>query len=168
MRKGGDLDPRIVAHVGAVVKELVENRYGGSQTMAAEATGISQGQISDLINRKPGKLGLHTLLALREHTGRSLDDILGLDNPGSSRSAERIVQAAEKAIADLRTEIAAVSRAPLERRVALKDDVSRVERRQRAHQYMTRQSEEFRAKSNARRTAAEAKAAAKAAARSKG
>lgn len=58
------------------LERFIEERYGGNQTAAAKAIGVTQGHISAMIlgNRGPG---LNTLLELRLATGMTIDSMLG-------------------------------------------------------------------------------------------
>lgn len=81
------LEHRFVEHFAAIVREIVDRDFRdrpedatGNQRRAAKHLGISQAQISDFYNLRPGKgVGVSTLLALRRYTSRTLDDLLGLD-----------------------------------------------------------------------------------------
>jgi len=74
----------MMKHVGAIVAELVTTKFGNNQTRAAKALDCSQSHISAMVTGVRGP-GLNTLLALRDYTGRSIDDLLGLDTtPGDA------------------------------------------------------------------------------------
>jgi len=72
---------RVCKVMTAVVNEL----FSGNQTHASRALGISQPQISDVMSMKSGKVGLATLLALRDYTGLPIERLLGLRPPKSHR-----------------------------------------------------------------------------------
>ncbi|HYE91591.1 MAG TPA: hypothetical protein VEA38_11255 [Terriglobales bacterium] len=68
--------------VGDLIRSIVENDFGGLQNKAAEALDLSPAHLSLLLQecntRGPG---IATLLAIHDHTGLSIDEILGLELP---------------------------------------------------------------------------------------
>ncbi len=60
-----------------VLTNWVNDKCDGSQTRAKALLGVSQGHISAMMNGTRGP-GLNALLALREQTGLTTDEILGL------------------------------------------------------------------------------------------
>lgn len=79
----------MVMHVSGIVRDIVVKEFADNQRAAARALKISQPQISDLYNAKAGKgIGLPTLLALRNHTKKSLDELLGLSGVAALTDAQ--------------------------------------------------------------------------------
>lgn len=76
-------------HFGRVLRAWVDDVHGGNQTAAAKQLGVTQGHISAMIlgNRGPG---LNTLIMLREKTGRSIVEMLGLGPPPAEELSERL------------------------------------------------------------------------------
>jgi len=74
-------------HVGAAFREqlrlYVEREFGGNQSSAGKALGFTQSHISSLISGKRS-IGLPILLQLRDKTGRSIDEWLGLSPSAAS------------------------------------------------------------------------------------
>jgi plasmid maintenance system antidote protein VapI len=76
------IDPRLMTNVSTLVRDIVDRQFDGNQHAAARAIRITQAQVSNLYNNKAGLgVGLRTLLALRDFTGKSLDELLGLAAP---------------------------------------------------------------------------------------
>lgn len=71
------IDSDALEHFGRELGRWVQEAHAGNQTAAGRALGLSQGHISAMIAGVRGP-GLPTLIALREKTGRSIDDLLGL------------------------------------------------------------------------------------------
>jgi len=112
-----DIPKKVVEAVSRVVAKILADDFGGvekwgAQSRAEEATGISQTQISDLVRGKVGKLGLGTVLALREYLksrGRphSVDEILGFSGATSAQPLEELLRNAASTIETERAEAAA-------------------------------------------------------------
>ena len=71
------LDSEMAERVARSVERMVDDRFLGNRSAAAEALGISQPHLSNIINRKTS-VGIVFLLKLRQVSGRSLDDLLEL------------------------------------------------------------------------------------------
>lgn len=84
MRRTKRIDQHILEHFGRQLDEWVRDAHGGNQTSTGKALGLSQGHISAMIQGARGP-GLPTLIALREKTGRSIDDLLGLSKAPTAR-----------------------------------------------------------------------------------
>jgi transcriptional regulator with XRE-family HTH domain len=77
--------------VGAVIAEVVREQFAGNQSRAAEALGLSQSHLSNLMSGRSGRgVGLPVLLILREKTNRSIDDILGLTGTPEEMSISQL------------------------------------------------------------------------------
>ena len=93
--------------VTRALEQLIAEKYTDadgkqwSQRRLEEAIGISQSQISDIINGKGAGIG--ALIALSEATGRGIDDLLGIQR-GSPEHAllEAIVDRVEELLAAFR------------------------------------------------------------------
>lgn len=60
----------------ALLREIITKDFDGGLTKAAEKLGVTHATVSDVLNGKRG-VGQKLLNGLAEHTGRSLDDLLG-------------------------------------------------------------------------------------------
>lgn len=86
----------------------MKERFEGNQTAAARALGVSQPYLNQLVTssmkgegRGPG-LGI--LLLMREKTGRSIEELLGLPPPPADELLERLRMTADLEIARIRAE----------------------------------------------------------------
>jgi len=71
-----------VEQVRRLTGRLLADEFEGNQSLMARALGISPSTINHLMNRKDERgPGLLFVLALRDHTGMTLDEILGLAPP---------------------------------------------------------------------------------------
>lgn len=75
--KTKSVSPGVLAAFSSVLREWMDERHGGNQTHAARALGVSQSHISAMLIGARGP-GLNTLILMREQTGKSLDQMLGL------------------------------------------------------------------------------------------
>lgn len=62
----------------AVLKKWVDEEYKGNQTHAGKALGVTQSHVSAMLNGVRGP-GLNTLILMRDKTGYTIDQMLGLD-----------------------------------------------------------------------------------------
>lgn len=60
----------------ALLREIIAKDFDGGLTKAAERLGVAHATISDVLSGKRG-VGQKLLSGLAEHTGRSLDDLVG-------------------------------------------------------------------------------------------
>lgn len=71
-------------HFARVLRKWVEESCGNSQSEAKRRTGINQSHISAMIRAEsPKRPGLKVLMAIREATGMSIDELLGLGPPST-------------------------------------------------------------------------------------
>lgn len=63
----------------AALRRVVQEDFGGNGTKAAEALGISQPHLSNMLSNANRGPGVEVLLKLREYTGRSIDELLGFE-----------------------------------------------------------------------------------------
>jgi DNA-binding Lrp family transcriptional regulator len=88
----------MTARIADILREVVNDQYGGNQTRAADEWGVSQSHLSNLMNKKSGRgIGLRILLVLHEKTGRSLDDLVGLSTPPEDRVVHQMAKMLEEA-----------------------------------------------------------------------
>lgn len=90
------------------LRRLMVERWDDKQTRAAEALKVSQSLLS-LALRPGGGVGAKLLFAMREATGMSLDEILGMSQRSGQPSLEQI---AEAVASRLRPDMAAACRIP--------------------------------------------------------
>jgi hypothetical protein len=95
------LDPKTADRIRDAIREVVRERFNGNQRAAADALDISPPHLSDILN-KNRDAGTNTLISLRNMTGRSLDEILGLPPLRPGETEQRLSQV-EKALAKLAT-----------------------------------------------------------------
>lgn len=60
----------------ALLREIIAQDFDGGLSKAAEKLGVTHATVSDVLNGKRG-VGQKLLNGMAEHTGRSLDDLLG-------------------------------------------------------------------------------------------
>ena len=65
-----------------VLTGICARDFGGTVTAMAEAYGVHQSQLNDLIRKKKGA-GIRFLTVLRDKTGLSIDTLLGLEVTGT-------------------------------------------------------------------------------------
>lgn len=80
MTSGKSMDIVSSARVKKLLVALIETQFGGKQTTAAKALGVSQSHISGVISGRTGP-GMNLLVALRDWTGLSIDALLDLPPP---------------------------------------------------------------------------------------
>jgi transcriptional regulator with XRE-family HTH domain len=73
------VEARYIASVARHVRRFIDERHNGNQSRAAEALGVSQGHLSQIVNAAERGPGLPFLVALRNKTGTPIDDLLGLE-----------------------------------------------------------------------------------------
>ncbi len=80
--------------------------YDRNQTSMAKAWGVSQSQLSQILSGKGRGAGVAVLVRIRQHTGLTLDELLGLaeTSPVVDAGVERVVSAVEKAISEIAKE----------------------------------------------------------------
>lgn len=90
-------------HFGRVLRAWVDDVHDGNQTAAAKQLGVTQGHISAMIlgNRGPG---LNTLILMREKTGKSIDEMLGLGPPPAEELAARLQASFDLEVARFRAD----------------------------------------------------------------
>lgn len=88
------IPPEMFERVSKLVDELVRTRFDNNQTYAARELECSPGTVSAMINKTRGP-GLNTLLALRDITGRSIDDILGLEPTPADKAIRELRESVE-------------------------------------------------------------------------
>src|SRR4051812_13812967 len=71
------VEREVAEHFSGEVARLVRERYDGNQSLAARSLGMTQSHISSIITGTRGP-GLNALLMMRNITGRSIDELLGL------------------------------------------------------------------------------------------
>jgi predicted transcriptional regulator len=81
----------------------VRESCDGNQTRAAKLLGVSQGHISAMILGTRGP-GLNAILALRDRTGISTDELLGLGPPATEALTERLRASFDMEVARFRSE----------------------------------------------------------------
>jgi transcriptional regulator with XRE-family HTH domain len=112
------LPPEMRARVIAAVEGLIARYPGKTLRQVADIVGIDQPSLSAM--RHGRSIGIQALLKLRDATGDTLDEILGLDPPRTAKRAEAAPPAApevvlagiEASLAELRRQYAAQSSAP--------------------------------------------------------
>lgn len=79
--RGRAIDARYRTHLASTLRRIIDTDFGGNQTAAGKEMHISQGQISQMLMGPRGikGVGLGSLLRLREYSGMSLDELLGLE-----------------------------------------------------------------------------------------
>lgn len=70
------LEPVLADSVRVELRQIISERYG-TQLAASKAFGMSQSHLSEILGGTRGP-GLNFMIRLRELTGRSIDDLLGL------------------------------------------------------------------------------------------
>lgn len=97
------VDRDLVEHLAREVKRIVDADFGGVQRAAEKRLRISQSHLSQLIRGEHGARGpgLQVLLKLREYSGKSIDELLGLpplksETEQPSSVEDRIAQLEER------------------------------------------------------------------------
>lgn len=103
------IDRRYIEHFATELRRFSDALYDGNDTRAAAALGISQAHFSHLVSAKsqgPGSRGpgLSVLLLMRQRTGRSIDELLGLPPPSADELMERLRASFELEIARFRAD----------------------------------------------------------------
>lgn len=88
---------------GRALTKWVNEAHGGNQTHASKVLGISPGHISAMMSGARGP-GLNALLALREKTGLSADELLGLGPPDVDALVAKLQSTFELGTARLKAE----------------------------------------------------------------
>jgi predicted transcriptional regulator len=114
----------VLDHFARELTQWVAESCDGNQSRAARVLGVSQGHVSAMMSGDRGP-GLNAILALREQTGKSLDELLGVGPPPAEQLTERYKASLEmdvarsKAQAKLALEEARVMRSEAERLLKL-------------------------------------------------
>lgn len=98
-KRGSGLTPEQAKHLASEIKPHLD-RFQGNGTALAKAWGVSQSQLSQIINATGRGAGVAVLTRIRLATGRTLDDLLGLPPLGPNID-DRIRKAVEKALDDI-------------------------------------------------------------------
>jgi len=72
------LEERYARHLAAVLRPIVESRFGGNATAAARAMNVAQSHLAQILAAKGRGAGVNVLIRLRAFTGLTLDELLGL------------------------------------------------------------------------------------------
>jgi len=83
------------------VSDLIARDFRGSQSAAARRIGLSQSHMSALVSGTERGVGVAALLRLREYTGLTLDELLGLGPPPPRAEPEPVPDPLESRIRDL-------------------------------------------------------------------
>jgi len=82
VRRTKALDEKRNTAARRFIQVLVDRKYDGNVSRAAEAWGVAQPTIADFLNPKKGKgVGINVLDAIAEHEGLFIDEILGRPIP---------------------------------------------------------------------------------------
>ncbi len=76
-KRGTGLTEEQAAHLAGVLRPYLD-RYEGNGTRLARAMDVSQSQLSQLLSGRGRGAGVAVLCRIRQFTGISIDDILGL------------------------------------------------------------------------------------------
>lgn len=98
-KRGTGLTADQAKHLASEIKPHLE-RFDGNGTALAKAWGVSQSQLSQIINATGRGAGVSVLCRIRLATGRTIDDLLGLPALGPTID-DRIRRAVDKALDDL-------------------------------------------------------------------
>lgn len=71
------LERRYAEHLARELKRILDERFGGNQTRASAAMGISQSHLSQILAGDGA--GIAVLIKVRAYTRVSLEDLLGLE-----------------------------------------------------------------------------------------
>jgi hypothetical protein len=93
----------VLDHFARELGAWVEKVCEGNQTRAAKMLGVSQGHISAMMLGTRGP-GLNALLALREQTGKTADELLGLGPAPADALTERLRASFDLEVARFRAE----------------------------------------------------------------
>ena len=96
--RGTGLTEKQAQHLAEELRAYL-SRYDNNQTAMAKAWGISQPQLSQIIAGSGRGAGVAVLCRLRMHTGKSIDDLLGLPPLGATLE-DQIRAAVDKAFAE--------------------------------------------------------------------
>lgn len=72
------IEPHMAAHLGSLLRAIIDRDFGGNGTAAARGLGLSQSHLNQIVNGTGSGPGLSTLIVLRAYTGLSIDQLLGL------------------------------------------------------------------------------------------
>lgn len=74
------LDRKYAEHLAGLLRPIVRDRFGNSQTAFAKHVGVSQPQISAILRPGGGdrSAGISVLIRLRAYLNMSIDEMLGL------------------------------------------------------------------------------------------
>lgn len=98
-KRGTGLTADQAKHLAAEIKPHLD-RFDGNGTALAKAWGVSQSQLSQIINATGRGAGVSVLSRIRLATGRSIDELLGLPPLGPNID-DRIRKAVDKALDEL-------------------------------------------------------------------
>lgn len=100
------IERKYVEHFARELARIVRDEYDNNQTRAAKALGLSQAHISSLSNASSRGPGLSALLVMRDKTGQSIDELLGLPPPPQGALEMRMRASLDFEVARLRAEAA--------------------------------------------------------------
>lgn len=103
------LDPHVTERLRAIVREIVNKDFAGSQKDAAKAIGVAQPTISDILAEKRG-VGVNVLTKLARYTQRSTDDLMGQGTRATAVHGPNVLEI-ERALRDAEEAIARAKRA---------------------------------------------------------
>jgi len=64
-------------HLRDILRKLIDDEFGGKDTRAARALGVSQPLVSVFVKGGGGGAGPKLIQAIADYTGRSIDDLYG-------------------------------------------------------------------------------------------
>ncbi len=100
-KRGTGLTTEQAEHLAAELRVFL-SRYENNATTMARAWGVSQPQLSQILSGRGRGAGVAVLCRLRMHSGRTIDDLLGLPPLGPTLD-DKIRAAVVKAVDDLET-----------------------------------------------------------------
>lgn len=101
-KRGTGLTDAQAEHLAKELKPFCDQRFDGNGTAMAKAWGIAQSQMSQILSGRGRGAGVAVLCRLRQATGKSIDELLGLPPLGPSLD-DRIRAAVSHAIDELET-----------------------------------------------------------------
>lgn len=88
------VSPAVLKTFGGVLKTWVDKEHAGNQTHAGKALGVSQSYVSAMLGGIRGP-GLNTLILMRDQTGLTIEQMLGLAPPRRVSADEYLALLAE-------------------------------------------------------------------------
>lgn len=91
MARTKQIPPQMKEHFRQTLRRWVDKNFEGNETKAAVHMDVNQSHMNAILNRDSGRgPGLPFLLAFREVTGMSLDEMLGLGPANPDQLFERL------------------------------------------------------------------------------